>query len=234
MWYARVDYSFTLNEIINYTTYEQGTGIQYAAPKNENGTWNTGANMMYNMPLGSKKRFKINVNAMINYNNRVGYTMINNQSFRNISGSVSVTEGIGMTYNKDWFMGNLQAFANHSNTKNSLERRQEQRSSNYRISYNTFITLPKNFNLNSDLNYMAQRGFSSGYNKNEILWNMGFSKQFLKGNAGTLSFTWTDILQKRKNISRIITANYIEDNAVNSLSSYVLLSFTYRFNKMGQ
>ena len=230
---ASVDYSFTRNEIINYTEYEQGTGIQNTTPINENGTWNAGGNVMYNMPVGKNKRLKLNVNTRINYTNRVGYTTLNQESYRNISGSLSVSESIGLSYNKDWFSGQLRASANYSNTSNSLKSGQEQRNANYRISYNTQLTLPKNFIFNSDINYGTQRGLTAGYNKEEILWNMGFSKQFLKGNAGTLRFTWTDILQKRLNISRTITANYIEDYASNSLTSYVLVSFSYRFNKMG-
>ena len=67
-------------------------------------------------------------------------------------------------------------------------------------------------------------------NKDEVIWNLGLSKRFLKNNSGTLSLQWTDILQQRKNISRSITANYIEDGEYRALTSYVLVSFTYRFN----
>ena len=104
---------------------------------------------------------------------------------------------------------------------------------NYRISYSAMITLPKDFIIDSDINYEVQRGLTAGYNRDEVLWNIGFSKQFLKKNAGTLKFMWTDILQKRMNISRTITPNYIEDSSVNALSSYVLVTFSYRFNKIG-
>ncbi len=228
------DFGFTINEIINFTDYEQGTGIQYTRPINENGTWNAGGNVMYYLPVGSKKNLRLNISTRLNYYNRVGFSMINNRSHKNISGSLSLNESLGLNYNKDWFSGQLNASATHSNTKNSLESRQQQRSSNYRLSFNTNLTLPKTFRFNTDINYSAQRGLTAGYNKNEILWNMSASKQILKKNAGTISFRWTDILRKRQNISRAITANYIEDYAVNSLSSYVFVTFTYRFNRIGK
>ncbi|MDR2037120.1 MAG: TonB-dependent receptor, partial [Bacteroidales bacterium] len=38
---ASVDYSFTRNQIINFTSYEEETGIQHTKPINENGSWNT-------------------------------------------------------------------------------------------------------------------------------------------------------------------------------------------------
>ena len=228
-----VNYGFTLNEIINFTEYEPGTGIQYTAPVNENGTWNAGGNVMYNMPIGKNKKLKLNINTQISYNNRIGFTTLNKQSYRNISGSLSVSESIGLSYNKDWFSGQLRVGTSYSNTTNSLESIQKQRNTNYNISYNTQLTLPKNFNINSDVNCVVQRGLTAGYNRDEVLWNMGFGKQFLKGNAGALRFMWTDILQKRLNISRTITANYIEDSSVNSLTSYVMITFSYRFNKIG-
>ena len=230
---ASVSYGFTLNEIINFTEYEPGSGIQFTAPINENGTWNAGGNVMYNMPIGKNKKLKININTRISYNNRIGFTTLNQKSYRNISGSLSVSESVGLSYNKDWFSGQLRANTSYSNTTNSLESKQRQRNTNYSISYTTQLTLPKSFNINSDINYGVQRGLTAGYNRDEVLWNIGVNKQFLKKNAGTLMFTWTDILQKRLNISRTVTANYIEDYSVNSLTSYVLLTFSYRFNKIG-
>ena len=228
------DYGFTINEIISFTDYEQGTGVQYTRPINENGTWSTGGNVMFNMPLGKKKRVRLNINSRINYNNRVGFSTINSRSHRNVSGSLSISENLGLSYNKDWFTGSLNASMSHSNTTYSLESRQGQRNSYYNVSFNTFLKLPKHFQFNTDVNYNAQRGLASGYNKNEVLWNMECSKQFLKGNAGMLRLSWTDILQKRQYISRNITANYIEDYAYNSLTSYIFATFSYRFNKIGK
>jgi len=228
-----IDYSFTLNEIINYTDYELGTGIQHTAPKNENGTWNAGGNMMFNLPLDKNKRLRLNINFRINYSNQIGYTTLDKQSYRNISGSLIISEGLGLNYSKDWFSGFINANANHLNTTNSLESGQQQRNANYRISYTTMITLPKEFTFDTDINYAMQRGLTAGYNRDEVLWNIGISKQFMKNKSGSLKFVWTDILQKRMNISHAITANYIEDFAVNTLSSYVMLTFTYRLNKIG-
>ena len=225
-----VDYSFTLNEIINFTEYESETGIQYTGPVNENGSWNTAGNVMYLTPIGSSKRFKFSTNTRVSYDNRIGFSTVKKQSYRNVSGTVGVTENISMSYNKEWFYGQLRANARYSNTANSLEGKQDQRNTRFGITYNTQLTLPWTIGINSDINYTAQRGLTTGYNKDEVLWNIGISKQFLKGNAATLRLDWTDILQQRLSISRNVTANYIEDSEFNALTSYVMLSFTYRFN----
>jgi hypothetical protein len=230
---ASADYSFTLNEIITFTEYENETGIQYSGPINENGSWSSSGNIMYSRPLGSKKRLRFSTTANVSFNNRIGYTTVQKESRRNVQGTWGVRENISLSYTKDWFYGQLRANVNYTNTTNSLEGRQEQRNFNYGITYNTQLTLPLSFSANSDVNYRATRGLSAGYNKDEVIWNLGLSKRFLKGNAGTFSLQWTDILQQRLNISRSITANYIEDSEYRTLTSYVMLSFSYRFNNTG-
>ncbi len=226
------DYSFTLNEIINYTSYEAETGIQYTAPVNENGSWTASGDLMFNTPIGSSKRFKFSTTTRLNYNNRIGYTTVKKQSQRNISGTLGASENVGLSYTKSWFYGQLRANVRYSNTTNSLEGKENQRNTNFGITYNTQLTLPWSVGINSDVNYRATRGLSTGYNKDEVIWNAGLSKQFLKGNRATLRLQWTDILQQRLSISRNITANYIEDSEYNALTSYVLVSFSYRFNNM--
>ncbi|MDD4159240.1 MAG: hypothetical protein PHH64_07515, partial [Proteiniphilum sp.] len=39
-----------------------------------------------------------------------------------------------------------------------------------------------------------------------------------------------DILQQRSNISRSVTSNYIRDTTTNTLTSYFMVHFVYRFN----
>ena len=236
---ATVDYSFTLNEIINYTTNDYdpetgdirpGTGIQHTAPINENGSWRSSGNIMFSTPIGSSKRFRFNATTQLGYRNQIGYTTVRKQSQRNITITTNVSENIGLSYNKNWFYGQLRANVRFSNSTYSLEGKEGKQDANFGITYNTQLTLPWSMGINSDINYRAQRGLSEGYNKDEVIWNAGISKQFLKGNRATLKVEWTDILQQRLNISRNVTANYIEDSEYNALTGYVMVTFSYRFN----
>ena len=227
-----VDYGFTLNEIINFTTYEAETGIQETKPINENGSWNGSGSILFSSPIGKSKRFKFSIDSRISYNNRVGYTTVQKQSERNISGTLGLREEVSFSYTKAWFYGQLRANMGYSNTENSLEGKANQRKTDYRLSFNTQLTLPWNIGINSDINYTANRGLAAGYNKNEVLWNIGLNKQFLKGNRGSVRIQWTDVLRQRISISRNITANYIEDSETNMLTSYVMVSFAYRFNNL--
>jgi hypothetical protein len=230
---VNANFSFTMNEIINFTAYEAETGIQYTSPVNENGSWNTSADVMYYLPLDKAKKLRLSTQMRFGYNNRIGYMTVNRQSERNISGTTSASESLGLSYGKGWFYGQFRGSIRYSNTSNSLEGKANQESYNYGIMYNTQLYLPQNFTLASDINYTANRGLSSGYNKNEILWNASLSKQFLKKKQASLMLQWNDILQQRLNVSRNVTANYIEDSEYNALTSFFIVSLTYRFNTMG-
>ncbi|KAA6352286.1 hypothetical protein EZS27_000468 [termite gut metagenome] len=231
---ANLSFAFTMNEIINFTEYEEETGVQHTMPINENGSWNSSTDIMYTLPLDSAKRFKLSTTTRFSYNNRIGYTMVNKRSERNTSKTVGASENLGLSYSKGWFYGQFRGSVRYTNTSNSLEGKADQASYNFSITYNTQLYLPSNWIFASDFNYMANRGLSSGYNKDELLWNASLSKQFMKQKQASLRLQWNDVLRQRLNVSRSINANYIEDSEYNALTSYFILSFTYRFTTMGK
>ena len=94
----------------------------------------------------------------------------------------------------------------------------------------TTIYLPLNFKIESDVNWSTNSGYGDGFKQNEVLWNASASKSFLKNNQGTLRFKIYDILQQRSNISRSVTASYIQDSEYNTLGSYFMVHFIYRFS----
>ena len=65
------------------------------------------------------------------------------------------------------------------------------------------------------------------------LWNAQASYQFLKGKNATIAVKVYDILGQRNSIRRTVTGNYIQDVEYNTLDTYGLITFTYRFNTFG-
>ncbi|MDR1666921.1 MAG: outer membrane beta-barrel protein [Bacteroidales bacterium] len=231
---AAGSFNFTMNEIISFTEYEEQTGIQTTSPRNENGSWSSSGDVLYNIPFGKAKRLKFNVQSRLNYNHQLGYTKIKNQSEKNISMTTGINQNLGMSYSKDWFYGQLRTGFRYQSTDYSHEGKTSQTNYNYSLTYNTQLYLPASVTLASDVNYRVNRGLSSGYNKEEVLWNVSLSKQILRKKNVTFRVQWNDILQQRLNINHNITANYIEDSRYNTLTSYFILSLSYRFNSMGR
>ena len=62
------------------------------------------------------------------------------------------------------------------------------------------------------------------------MWNASLQKTLFKQKNGTIRFKIYDILQQRSNISRSVTSNYIRDTTTNTLTSYFMVHFIYRFN----
>jgi len=138
-----------------------------------------------------------------------------------------------LSYNNNWFYGQLRGNIRYSNTANSLAKAQEREDTSYGFTYNTQLFFPYSWTFASDLNYRGTRGLSTGYNTSEFVWNTEISKQFLSKKQATVRIKWNDILQQTLNIRRSVTAEYIQDSESNVLSSYFIVSFTYRFNQMG-
>ena len=56
------------------------------------------------------------------------------------------------------------------------------------------------------------------------------SKQLFKQKNGTIRFKIYDILKQKSDINRSVTSNYIRDTTTNTLTSYFMFHFVYRFN----
>ncbi len=189
-------FSFILNEIINFTEYEAETGIQHTRPLNENGSWSGSTNIVCNLPLDKTKRLQLNAQTMVSYNNRIGYTTMGKWSERNTSGTTGIMGNIGLYYNRDRFYGQIRGGVNYSNTVNSLEGKQGLESYHYTATYNTQLQLPYNWIFNTDVSYIANRGLSAGYNRDEVIWNLSLNKQLLKNKQASIILQWNDVLQQ--------------------------------------
>lgn len=231
---VNLSHRFIQNQIINYTQYEEGTGVQYSSPINENGTWNMNGNVYFAKPFDNAKRLRFSSRSGFGYNNNIGYMTVEKQSQRNISKTINGSQELNLSYSNDLFYGQVRGRLNYSKTSNTVSTSQNgMETFNYSVEYSTTLTLPYSWSVTSNINYTANRGLSTGYNLNEIIWNAQLSKQFLKQNKGSIRLQVNDILQQRLSVRRNVTANYIEDVRNNAMTGYFMVSFAYRFNNIG-
>ncbi|CDE41083.1 putative uncharacterized protein [Prevotella sp. CAG:279] len=104
----------------------------------------------------------------------------------------------------------------------------------YGGSLNANYYTPFGLSIGSDITYSATSGYSAGYDNNQWLWNASLSYEFLKDKSATIALKAYDLLQQKKNVSRSVTANYIEDQQFNTVTRYVMLTFSYRFTRLGK
>ena len=215
--------SYIINDIVSYTSYNQETGVKTTTYKNVNGNYSGNVRMMLNTPLKNKK-FSINSMTMASFANSNGY--INEE--KNTNRNLILSERGGIDFRSSYL--DLGVNGNIRYNATSLQKENNQNTFNYGAGGYTTIYLPLNFKIESDVNWSTNSGYGDGFKQNEVLWNASASKSFLKNNQGTLRFKIYDILQQRSNISRSVTASYIQDSEYNTLGSYFMVHFIYRFS----
>lgn len=216
---------YIMNDIVNYTSYNPKTGVRTTTYKNVNGNYNANVHAVFNTPLKNKK-FSFNSFSMLIFANQNGF--INEQ--KNTNRNLIANERAGLDFRSSYIDLGINGRIRYNATSNSFQKENDQRTFDYSVGGRTTIHLPLNFKIESDVNWSTNSGYGDDFKLNEVLWNASASKSFLKNNQGTLRFKIYDILQQRSNISRSVTASHIQDSEYNTLGSYFMFHFIYRFN----
>lgn len=230
---GRVSFSNTSNSISNKTEYNEETGGQKTRPENINGRWNISGDIGFNTPLGWDK-LSLSTSTSGSYSNNPSYIYQNKSTFKNNVKSTSLGERMSVTLRFSSFdvRANGSIRWNKSTSDYALANNQSTFNFNYGLS--TTGTFDNGFGYSSDIQMSSRRGYASAsMNTNELIWNAQVSYRFLYKKAATISLHAYDILNKRSNISRTISAYSRQDSETNSIYSYVMLNFAYRFNLFG-
>jgi len=164
----------------------------------------------------------------------VGYTTSAQETVKNTTHNLNLYERLNGNYRGDIVEFGLSGSLRYGSSKNTFSTQSNKETFDYQFGANTNITFPWSVYLSSDLNYNIKTGYSSGYDKNEVIWNAQLSKNFLKNNSATIRLKIYDILQQQSNISRTISANSTQDTQFNTLNSYFMVHFVYRLNTFGR
>lgn len=223
------DFDMTQNSIVSRTTFNRETGGQVTTYENVNGVWSGRVMGMFSMPLGNKSwQFSAHTFAM--YNQRVGF----NNGDRNRSGSLQWNLMPSLAFRPDNLELELRPRYSIQHTTNSLKSAPNMTVHNYGGTFSAYYYTPIGVILNSDLTYTATKGYSQGYDTKEWMWNASISYQLLRDKSLTLSMKAYDLLQQRRNISRSVTANYIDDISYNDLTRYFMFTVSWKFNTFGK
>ena len=150
--------------------------------------------------------------------------------------TVSAGENGSITYRNDWFEATVNGRFNYNHSDNDQRRSSNGNMDTYTFSYGgrANARLPwRNLNLGTDLTMQSRRGYSGGYNRNDLIWNANASFSFLKGNAGTLQIQYYDILNDESNVTRSVSTTGRTDTKNNNIHSYIMVHFILRVNVFG-
>jgi len=88
--------------------------------------------------------------------------------------------------------------------------------------------------LNAELNYTLYRGSAFPDQQNIPLVKAYIGRTFLKNDRGELRIQGFDLLNQNTGINRSSDLNYIQEERVNTLSRYLMFTFTYSLRAMGK
>ena len=233
---ANLYYTNTLNSVANKMTYDPETGARVYKKENVNGNWQARGYFSFNTPLKNKK-FTISSNTNARYSDAVSYTSVGNN--RNLDQELSTTHNLGLgerftsSYRSELFDLSLSGSINYNLVRNSKQENSNRETFDYYLGGNTNVNLPWQISISTDVNCRFKDGYTGGLNNNEVLWNAQISKNFLKNNSGTIRFKIYDILKQQSSLSRSISETMMSDTEYNTLGSYFMVHFVYRFNTLG-
>ena len=228
----------TKDALISNSIYDV-TGKQYNQTVNGNAAAipiSINGNVMFNIPL-IQKRLHLNTSTSGGFDKRYGYSakgMDNITTDNLLLGDLSSTrsysagEQLSLTYTQDVFEIGTKGGVRYTNTLNNLNPNVAI-TTDWSAAGNVVLHLPYKFNISTDMNYTTRKGYTN-FDQNQLLWNATMDKTVFNG-KGVVSLKMIDILRQQLNIRQTIGDNYIQYSSYNTLTSYFLLSFTYKINK---
>lgn len=241
---AGINGNFTKDALVSNSIYDN-TGKEYSQTVNsEKAPFNLSANIMYNTPL-VKNRLQFNTRTEVNYSKRYGYSDRSGNGspfidelnetlrlgFLSDTKNWGASENLSLTFSTDVIEIGARGSVRYSGTSNNLNDNKLQETWDWTGSGNVNLHLPYSINISTDLSYTTREGYSS-YNQDEMVWNASIDKSVFK-KKGTISLRVNDILQQRLNLRETIGDNFRSLSRSNMLTSYFIVSFTYRIAQFG-
>jgi len=195
-----------------------------SAPVNLNYYSNNKIYMTYGVPLEIIKS-NLNFTGGFNYTHTPGEV----NYVKDYSNDWVPTGGVVISSNVSANLDfTLSYTGNYNFVKNSLQGMANNNYYNHTVSFKINWIFLKGVVINSNIanSYYTTLSNSSG-NVNYYLWTSYIGYKFLKNRALEARFTVFDILNQNKSVSRIVAANYVENDVTNILKQYGMFQLTY-------
>ncbi len=222
-------YTYTKNRIRNQQFIDEFL-IRTTTPVNvENDQLLTGSASFGTRikPVG----MRINIRSQINYNS--GFTFVN--EIENQTNRTTWTNTFRLENQKkeiiDWTLGAEWAMTNSTYSINT-NFNQEFTNKNFFADFG--FTVKESFNFLTTFDYRIFTGIGGAETQEVPIWAASVSAFILKDKRGEIKFAVEDILNRNLGINRTADLNFIQEERINNLGRYFMLSFSYKLSGFGE
>ncbi|MDN4753218.1 TonB-dependent receptor [Porphyromonadaceae bacterium W3.11] len=230
--------NFRINVAWNYTkdgvaavqVFDKDTGARTTTYENVNGNQMVHGGFMVNTPLGgASSKFSSTTYGHVLYNKDIGFV----NGVENTSHVFRPNLSERLSWRGDQIQATLGGSWGMQRVLNSFSEEQNRLTQDYNVFGEVIWELPWNLSVTSRLTYQDANGYDDGLKRDFWLWDASINWSFLKDKNASIELSGFDILRQRTSLQRRVTANAITDTKVNGVMSYMMLTFSYRFNNMG-
>ncbi|WP_028524015.1 outer membrane beta-barrel protein [Runella limosa] len=221
-------YSYNVNQIIYNQQVDPRTLVTVTTPTNISGGQSVGAWMNFGFPL-KKTKSNLSVNANPNFSRNLTYingvlNQTNNDSYR-FGMRLDLTPSDNFTFfaNANWGV---------TNSRFSVNTSQNMKIINHTYGGTMNIKLPKDFFINSNLDYRIYVNNRFNLDQRLPIMNASIYKILGKAKKAEIRLSVYDVFNKNLGISQFANQNFVSQEKVQTLARYGMLTFTYNMRGM--
>lgn len=221
-------YTYNVNQIIYNQEVDARTLITVTKPTNITGGQSLGSWMNFGFPL-KKTKSNLNLNFNPSLSNNLTYingvlNENNNQNYRfGLRLDLTPSDNFTLYTNANWGV---------TNSRFSVNTTQNMRILNHTYGATMNIKLPKEFFINTNLDYRIFINNRFNLDQRLPIMNASIYKILGKAKKAELRLSLYDAFNRNLGINQFANQNFVSQEKVQTLARYAMLSFTYNMRGM--
>lgn len=220
-------FNATNNAVITRRTLDRETGISSTTYENVNGLLSFNFGGSATLPFA--KHWTSFTNARMGLNRSKAY--VNDRLNAATNTTAFLIERL--TWSGEYLQASVGAAGNVSRLRNSVAGTGDRCTIDYRFFNDLTWNAPFGLSLSHRITYSDAAGYTDDIHRRLWIWNLSLGYSFLKDRRATVELSAEDLLGQRNNFRRTSTAQGITDTLYEGVTSYVMVTVTYKFNTLG-
>jgi hypothetical protein len=201
--------------------------IRTTRPENVDNSFTLTGNANFGFPITQLKS-RFNVGPTVTYNRNIN--LLNNLASTIEQQIVGATARYNFTW-KEAFSLDVTATLSNQETLYEFEKNLNQVYFNKTYSAESNLSFLKNYQLNASFEYLVYDSRTTDFYQTIPLLNLAVSRFLLKNKSGELRLSVNNLLDQNFGVTQTATNNYLQQERLNNLGRYFMVSFVYALNK---